>query len=491
MFKKIISGLTSLVDDVPQQQQKLTTTNLQDDFSFSFPVARDWKDGGNKPIVVTQPERGIFITGSNGSGKTRSLIMPIIWQSIAKNYTGILYDFKNPVLSTHAYSAFRNCQTDIRDYYINFEDLSRSARTNPLTPKFLTRSAYADNYSETVLSNLAKEFITTPNFFTRSSKSLFSAVIWYLAAEKPKYCTLPHAVRMVLSKDVKKLIERISENDESESRVASIESGMESKNQTAGVVSTLQGMLAPLNTPEINWILSGNDLTLDLNNPDEKKFLSVANTPDLAPILGPVISLIFSAALQNMNNIGRHRSTVIIDELPTIYIPKLDVIPATGRENKICPVFGVQDYAQLEDNYTDKKAEVIASVLNNQFYGRTTNNNTAKRISDLFGKEDKKIITNSHSRQNVIFPGAGTVTKSENIQERSRVKPEEVLNLNTGEFFGTLVSSWKNEFKMQLQEQKYPSQSIPVLNEEATPELVRVNSIRIKEEALAIIDGSL
>ncbi len=314
------------------------------DTNFYFPVGREWRDGGRKAIAVTQPERGIFISGSNGSGKTKSLIMPIIWQSVQKNYTGILYDFKNPILSTHAYSAFRNTATDVKDYYINFEDLTRSARTNPLTPQFLTRSAYADNYAETVLSNLAQEFIKSPNFFTRSAKSLLSAVIWYLAAEKPQYCTLPHAIRMILSRDIKKLIERINENDESESRMASIESGLDSKNQTAGVVSTLQGMLAPLNTPEINWVLSGNDFTLDLNNIDEKKFPSVANTPDLAPILGPVISLIFSAALQNMNNIGRHPSVAVIDELPTIYIPKLEVIPATGRENKICPVFGVQDY---------------------------------------------------------------------------------------------------------------------------------------------------
>jgi type IV secretory pathway TraG/TraD family ATPase VirD4 len=303
---------------------------------------------------------------------------------------------------------------------------------------------------------------------------------------------------MILSRDIKKLIERINENDESESRMASIESGLDSKNQTAGVVSTLQGMLAPLNTPEINWVLSGNDLTLDLNNIDEKKFLSVANTPDLAPILGPVISLIFSAAFQNMNNTGRHPSVAVIDELPTIYIPKLEVIPATGRENKICPVFGVQDYAQLEDNYTEKKAEVIASVLNNQFYGRTTNPKTAKRISDLFGPEDKTIITRSHSKPeltvfDVLSPSKShaTNTRSENIQQRPRVQPQEVLNLATGEFFGTLVGSWKNEFKMQLQEQKYPSQPIPVLYEEATPEAIKENSKRIKEEALAIIDGSL
>jgi hypothetical protein len=384
------------------------------DTSFTFQINGRWKNGERKPVIITQPERGVFITGSAGSGKTRSLIQPIIWQSVLKNYTGFLYDFKNPILSTHAHTAFRTIPTEVKDFYINFDNLTRSHRINPLNPRFLTRSAYADNYAETVLSNLAQEFIKSPNFFTRGSKAMFSAVIWYLAAEKPQYCTLPHALRMILTKDIPKLIERVSENDESESRMTSIASGLDSKNQTAGIVSTLQGMLAPLNTPEINWILSGSDLTLDLNNPEDKKFLSVANTPDLAPILGPVISLIFSAALQNMNNIGRHRSAVVIDELPTVYVPNLDVVPATGRENKIATILSVQDYAQLEDKYGDKKAEVIASVLNNQIFGKTTNNNTAKRISELFGPEDRIMITTSKTRQDYSF--TGSTTKSQTIQ---------------------------------------------------------------------------
>jgi hypothetical protein len=499
MFDKLKKELKSIFDDQPKNTPapKIVTQPTQSN-AIELEVAREWSAGGHKPISITQPERGIFITGSNGSGKTKSLIQPIIWQAIAKDYTGILYDFKNPILSTHTYTAFRSHATDVQDYYINFEQLDRSARINPLNPKFLTRSAYADNYADTVLSNLAQEFIKTPNFFTRSAKSLLSAVIWYLAAEKPRYCTLPHAIRMILSKDLNALIKRVNENDESEARMASIESGLESKNQTAGVISTLQGMLAPLATPEINWVLSGDDLTLDLNNPSEKKFLSVANTPDLAPILSPMISLIFSAALQNMNNLGRHRSMVIIDELPTIYIPNLDTIPATGRENKIAPVLAVQDYAQLEDKYTDKKAEVIASVLNNQIFGKTTNQKTANRVSALFGKEFKSMVSTSRTQADVNLltamltkTGPPSVTKSVHQHEMPKVKPEEVINLKTGEFFGTLVGSWKNEFKMQLREQKYPSTPIPVFNEYATRENVQANSKRIKEEALAIIDGTL
>lgn len=472
-----------------------------------FDVSDRWSDGSTRSVEIPIPERGLFITGSAGSGKTKTLIQPMLAQFIEQGYTGIMYDFKNPILATHVFTCFRqHSNIDVKDYYVNFTDMERTHRVNPLEPKFLKRSAQADMFAETILSNLSEEFVRSPNFFTRSSKSLFAAVIWYLAAEQPMYCTLPHALRMILSTDTKKLLDIISINEESESRVASIVSGLKSDNQTAGVVSTLQGLLAPLSTPEITWILSGSDFTLDLNNPQEKKFLSIGNTPDLAPILSPVISLLFSAALSSMNNQGKAKSCVVIDELPTILVPNLDTIPATGRENGIATVLSVQDYAQLESKYTDKKAEVIASVLNNQLYGKTTNHKTAERISKLFGMEDKVFKSESFSRDNssttmkvldVISTlasggkgGSGstnTKSTSYSVQQRARIKPEEVLNLNSGEFIGTLVGSWKNQFKKQLKLKEYDSVQIPAFKTNID---LKENTKRIREEVRSILSSN-
>lgn len=486
LLKLIFEGVGGLISTALKRidiQSKSANVVLQKGFFLEVP-------SGRKPVEIPNPQRGIMISGGQGSGKTRSLIEPIIWQCAQKGYTGILYDYESPTLTQHIYSAYQT-QNEVSNYYVNFSDLRRTHRLNPLDPAFMTVSAYAKDFSETILSNLASEFIKNPNFFTRSAKSLLAAVIWYLREQKPDYCTLPHAVRMVLSKDTPKLLKRLCDNDEAEGMITSIETGSASPNQNAGVVGTLQNIISDLNTPNIAWVMSGKDLTMDLNNPNNKKFLTVSNTPQVTATLAPVISLIFSSALAQMNQQGKHLSTCIIDELPRIFIPNLDAIPATARKNLIAVILALQDYAQLEDKYGEKKAEVITSVLANQFYGKTTNIKTAERVSKLFGKYDKEMQSVSTPQTSSFDFGSNrTTTVTSSLQQRPKVEPQEVVDLNTGQFLFNLVESWQNTGKALFKQHSYQTTVMPEFTDVSEDE-VKANFKRIKEEAEAIIEGDL
>jgi len=454
-------------------------------FAFYLDISGQWTaDKSTRPIVIQNPFRGLLITGSVGSGKTKSIIEPIIVQAVEKQFAGMLYDYESPILTNHLYSAFRKNESPVSAYYVNFEDLSKSHRLNPLDPKFLTSSAYAREYSHTILGNLASEFIHKPNFWTRSAESLLAAAIWFLKEKHSEKCTLPHAVALLLTNDTPLLLERLSESDEAAGMVASIQSGLTSANQTAGVIATLQNALAALNTPSIFWVLSGSDLDLDLNNISSPKFLCVANSPPLAETYGPVISLIFSAALKQMNQQGKQHSAVIIDELPTIYIPNLDRIPATARKNKIATILCVQDFSQMEDRYGDKKTEVITSVLANQLFGKTTNPKTADRISRLYGRDDKEYWTESRSRSGL----QGTRSVSQSIQERANVKPQDIVNLETGQFYGSLVDSWKNVFKVPFKEVSYDLEVMPSFAT-VSGEQIKTNFQSIRQQAFSIVKG--
>jgi hypothetical protein len=485
LLKLIFEGIAGSIGSSKKMdnQSKPTHEALLRGFFLELP-------SGRRPLEIPNPQRGIMISGGQGSGKTRSLIEPIVWQCAQKGYTGILYDYESPTLTQHVYTAYQS-QNEVSNYYVNFSDLNRTHRLNPLHPAFMTVSAYAKDFSETILSNLASEFIKNPNFFTRSSKSVLAAVIWYLREEKPEYCTLPHAVRMVLSRDTSKLLKRLYENDEVAGMITSIETGLVSPNQNAGVLGTLQNIISDLNTPNIAWVMSGNDLTLDLNNPSEKKFLTVSNTPQVTATLAPVISLIFGSALAQMNQQGKHLSTCIIDELPRIFIPNLDAIPATARKNLIAVVLALQDYAQLEDKYGEKKAEVITSVLANQFYGKTTNIKTAERVSKLFGKFDKEMQSVSTPQGSLFEFGSNrTPTITSSMQQRPRVEPQEVVDLNTGQFLFNLVESWQNTGKATFRQHSHQTIAMPEFASVNEYE-VKANFKRIKEEADAIIAGSL
>ncbi len=468
-------------------KQSLNNANFKiKETAFTLEPAGTWEY--KNPIVIQNPFRGVLITGSVGSGKSKSIIEPLIEQAILKQFSGLLYDYESPVLTNHFYSVFRKASTPVKDYYINFSDVQRSHRLNPLNPEFLTSSAYAREYSHTILGNLSDEFVHKPSFWTKSSESLLSAAIWFLKEKHPDKCTIPHAVALLLTRDTRLLLDRLSESDEAAGMVTSIQSGMESTNQTAGIISTLQNAIAPLNTPSLFWVLSGNDLELDLNNPASPKFLCIANTPALAATYSPMISLIFSAALKQMNQQGMQESVVIVDELPTVYIPNLDRIPATARKNKIATVLCVQDFSQLEDRYGDKKTEVITSVLANQIFGKTTNPKTAERISRLYGKEDKEYWTKSYGESGSFVKASNSSSTSQSIQERPNVKPQEIVNLEIGQFYLSLVESWHNEFKVRLKENDYQVEPMPELTS-ADPSQIQSNFRRIREEAEAILSG--
>jgi hypothetical protein len=457
--------------------------------AFSIDVAGEWTvQKSKRPIVIQSPFRGILITGSVGSGKSKSIIEPIIDQAVAKGFAGILYDYESPVLTNHFYSSFKSHSTRVKDYYVNFHDLTRTNRLNPLNPELLISSAFAREYSHTILGNLSDEFVHKPSFWTRSSESLLAATIWFLKEKFPQQCTIPHVVSMLLTTDISLLLKRLSESDEAAGMVASIQSGLSSNNQTAGVISTLQNALASLNTPNLFWVLSGDDFTLDLNNPDSPKFLCVANTPALASTYGPLISVIFSAAIKQMNQQGMIPSTIIIDELPTVYIPNLDRIPATARKNKIATILCVQDFSQMEDRYGDKKTEVITSVLVNQLFGKTTNPKTAERISQLYGRVDTEFWVQSHGTSGSFLKKSRSNTQSQSIQERPKVKPQDIVNLETGQFYGSLADSWNNEFRAFLKEMNYEVTKMPPFSN-ATSGSIQDNYKRIKSEAQSILKG--
>lgn len=140
-------------------------------------------------------------------------------------------------------------------------------------------------------------------------------------------------------------------------------------NQVSGVLGTLQGAVAQINTPEMMWVFSRDGCPLDLNDPEAPAVLTVATNPTTVQTLSPLCSLVITVATKLMNQPGKAPSFVLLDEAPTIFIPHLETIPNTGRSNKIATVLMCQDLAQLADGYGDKKADVLFAACNSHFTG--------------------------------------------------------------------------------------------------------------------------
>ncbi|HFG0578083.1 type IV secretion system DNA-binding domain-containing protein [Flavobacterium psychrophilum] len=443
-------------------------------------------------VFLDNPYRGIYIQGGAGSGKSASIFEAIITQCGEKQFTGMLYDFKSPELTNLVYLSYQN--TNIKVKNVDFKNPLTSDRVNPIHPKYLTKSAVAMELSTVIINNLSTESIKKMDYWNSNFKQVLAGVIWFLKNDYPEFCTLPHAISLILHNPIEEVIRKVSQNFESAGFVASLLQSIElgSDRTTAGIVSTIQNSLSMLNTHEMFWILSANDVDLHLNNKENPTFLCLGNDSTLPTTYTPAISLIISVALRQMNQPDQQKSVVLLDEAPTIFIANIEQIPATARSNKIATIFGVQDFMQLTDKYGQEKAQVIISNLGNQFFGRITNGKTAEMVQNLFSKKDEIFVSkNDGTGTSGQFVHLGSNTNagtSEAVQERDRVKISDLVNLCQGEFYGIIAEGTPREFlKTQFLQAKikgeYINTKIPV-----NAQIMEDNYMRIIEECKTIIE---
>lgn len=393
----------------------------------------------NATTTIQNPYAGVFISGGAGSGKSKSIVEPIIKQAGLKGYTGVIYDFKFPELAQYVNTAYE--QSNIKPYYINFTDLNKSNRINPIAPELMRSESYAREFAYTILANLNPQMISKPDFWSDNATSMLTAIFWYLKQEQPQYCTLPHAISMVLQPDFKALLYTLCSNSKCADMIAPIVTAYEqgADNQLAGVMSSLQVSLSKINSNEIYYLLSASEVDLRLNDSDKKGVLVVGNDPTLSSTYAPIIGLILTSVSKQLNRQDKEKSVFLMDEFPTIYVPNIEQLPATARSNKVATILACQDISQMVDKYGKEKTDTILSNLGNQFYGRTPNPTTAQRVSQIFGKADKQVVSQNEQR-GVLFDTHSANTYS--TRETDIVKAQDVANLDTGHFF-TILSEGK------------------------------------------------
>lgn len=412
----------------------------------------------NKKVFIPNIFRGVLVVGGAGSGKTESFAIPLIREFSKQDFTGIVYDFKFPTLAEEVESYYTAEKSEIKRFYLNFGNARHTHRINPLNPKYMPFSAYAREYASAIIKNLMKESIKKEDFWSRSATDLLTAVIWYLRKHYPHYCDLPHVLALVQC-NYKDLVNLLIKDNEVRNMISSIATAVEtdSSEQIAGVVGTLQGAVAQINTPEFMWIFGGDDFSLELNSLDVPGVAVVGSNPTISSTIAPLCSLVISVSSKMMNQPNKRPSFIMLDESPTVFIPNIEVIPNTGRSNKMATVLFIQDLSQLVDSYGKEKSDVLFSSCGTHFYGRVATSHTADILSKQFGKEDRTFETKSVNTTINPFQFNGNKGKSTSIQERDVIKSSNFMNLKTGEFVGRVAD---NEERMIFEKFKMSNCSI-------------------------------
>lgn len=487
------------------QETKLMENEYSVNLPTRFYYKKKWQRGW---INVVNPFRATIVLGTPGSGKSFAVVNNYIKQQIEKGYSMYIYDFKFSDLSMIAYNHMMNHQNGYKVkpqfYVINFDDPRRSHRCNPIHPDFMSDISDAYESAYTIMLNLNKTWVQKQgDFFVESPIILFAAIIWYLRIYKNgKYCTFPHAIEL-LNRRYEDVFPILTSYPKLENYLSPFMDAWQggAMEQLAGQIASAKIPLSRMISPQLYWVMSASEFTLDINNPEEPKILCVGNNPDRQNIYGAALGLYNSRIVKLINKKGQLKSSVIIDELPTIYFKGLDNLIATARSNKVAVCLGFQDFSQLVRDYGDKEAKVVINTVGNIFSGQVVGE-TAKTLSERFGKVLQKRQSISINRQDV--------STSINTQMDSLIPPSKISGLTQGMFVGSVSDNFTERIEQKIfhaeivvdtdkvKQEESHYQPIPIINNfkdadgnDCMKQAIQDNYNQIKEDVKQIVKDEL
>ena len=499
----------NLMDDVfnTENESFMQETRLmENEYSVNLPTRfyykKKWNNGW---INVVNPFRASMVLGTPGSGKSFAIVNNYIKQQIEKGFAMYIYDYKFPDLSEIAYNHLRNhldaYEVKPQFYVINFDDPRKSHRCNPINPAFMTDISDAYESAHTIMLNLNRTWIQKQgDFFVESPIILLAAIIWFLKIyEGGKYCTFPHAIEF-LNRPYAQIFPILTSYDELANYLSPFMDAWEggAQDQLQGQIASAKIPLSRMISPALYWVMTGDDFSLDINNPNEPKVLVVGNNPDRQNIYSAALGLYNSRIVKLINKKHQLKSSVIIDELPTIYFRGLDNLIATARSNKVAVCLGFQDFSQLTRDYGDKESKVIQNTVGNVFSGQVVGE-TAKTLSERFGKvlqQRQSMTINRNDKSTSI-----------STQMDSLIPASKISNLTQGMFVGAVSDNFDERIdqkifhaeivvdvaKVSAETKAY--QPIPIIadftNEDGSDSLretIEANYKRVKREVMSLIE---
>jgi len=474
---------------------------LQNQYSINLPGRYNLKGKiHNSWINIINPFRALLVMGSPGSGKSYFIIRHVITQHIRKGFTMFIYDFKFDDLSIIAYNHFLKHKSSYKIvpqfFTINFDDLNRSHRCNPLDKTSMKDITDAAESARTILMGLNREWIKRQgDFFVESPINFLTAVIWFLRKyQDGEFCTLPHVIEL-MQVEYDKLFSILRMEKEIEVLInpfvnAYLHDAME---QLEGQIASAKIAMARLSSPQIYYVLSGNDFTLDINNSKEPKIICIGNNPQKIQTYGAVVSLYINRLIKLVNQKGNQKSSLIFDEFPTIYLNNIDSLIATARSNKVATTLGVQDFSQLKKDYGKDMADVIMNITGNIISGQVTGE-TAKQLSERFGKimQDRSSVSINRTDTSI----------SRSKQLESAIPPSTIATLSSGEFVGMVADDpdCKIELKsfhceilndhQALKKEQQNYKPIPVIRK-VDDGMIQRNYLSIKQDVEDLVEAEM
>jgi hypothetical protein len=483
-------------ESFPQEER-----HIANDFSLHFNAHYLFRNQTRpSEINLVNRFRGTLIVGGPGSGKTSHLFRPIIQQSLAQHMALLVYDLKFDNLTRLTYNTYlkerASYAIEPKFYCVNFHDLTRSHRCNPLDPATLTDADDARNIARTILIGLNPSWASrSGEFFVESAIGFLTANLWFLRRyQDGRYCTLPHLIEFSQG-DFAKLFSVLQSDKHVQTLIRPFISALQNKTyrQLQSQVDSARIGLLALASPTLYYLLSGSDFTLDLNNPRAPKIFCLGSSPEKQDVYGHVVALYLARLLKLVNRRGGWPCEICLDEFASLPPVNLHTTVAEARENRVSVTFGIQDLSQLRNTYGRDRADSLFNLPGNLFCGQISGD-AAKLVSERIGsilQQKSTISTNSRDQ-----------STSQSTHLEPALPPSRIATLSSGEFTGITADSPDQPLELKAFHARLHADFAAMQAEEATwqplPEVHPVTSeavesrfLQIKTEAAAITDDQL
>jgi hypothetical protein len=475
------------------------SVNIPTVFYFKGRVHHGW-------INLVNPFRGTILIGTPGSGKSFGIVYPFIRQLIAKEFCCCVYDFKYPDLGKIAYYHYLLAKQSGKClkhnfYVINLNDVEKSCRTNPWRSDYLNTLADASESAEALVEALKKGDKSggSDQFFTQSAINFLAACIFFFSKhENGKYSSLPHVLSF-LNRSYQEIFDTLFTEPELVSLLSPFRSAYLEKAfpQLEGQVGTLKIFISRLATKETFWVFSGDDFNLKISDRNTPGMVILANDPNTQNINSACYSIVLNRLTKLINSKGNLPSALIIDEVPTLFVHKVENLIATARSNKVAVLMGLQELPQFNQQYGKDTAATITAVVGNVLAGSVRNKETLEWLERLFGKSKQigeglsidrnKTSTSLNEKLEALIP-AGKMA-SLNAGEMVGLIAADVQENYTGQFETSAINCKINLSRKELQTEENGYRPLPTFYDfhGKKEEVLRQNFLRVNKDIEELI----
>jgi type IV secretory pathway TraG/TraD family ATPase VirD4 len=447
----------------------------------------------NSTLYVPDAQRGVAVIGAAGSGKTFSVIDPLIRSAFDQGFPMCLYDFKYPAQTKRAVAYAMKRGYTVRVFAPGFPE---SETCNPLDLLKDEEDAIAAGQITSVIS---RNFDRGSNnnsdkFFEEAGDSLVEGILLVTKAIKTltgddKYCDLMMAQAILSLPNLPARLEAASKDKLkiwTTRPLSQLISVKDSEKTVASIIGTAQRIFQRFLKKDFVGAFCGKTtLPLDLDGKQLIVFGLDRNNRDIvSPLLAAILHMIVT---RNVSRTLPRKDPLVValDELPTLYLPALVNWLNESREDGFVGILGYQNIAQLEKVYGKELTRAILGGTATKFIFNPQDPESAKLFSDYLGEMEIKF--NSKSRS--TGKGGASHSTNEQYQKRHLLEAAQFAKMGTGRavIINPAYTRGTEAYVPILQAVKVPAADIAQMNwsegkwDLVRDRLIQNNSVQISD----------